>query len=63
MFVFAMWKKYSNTNNDICISKRNLFHPPIKNNKEYIEYLKKMDVMVCMYVDDYGEILIINNKY
>ena len=41
MFVFAMWKKYSNTNNDICVSKRNLFHPPTIHNKEYIEELKK----------------------
>lgn len=41
MFFFAMWKKYSNTNNDICVSKRNLFHPPTIHNKEYIEELKK----------------------
>ena len=30
MFVFAMWKKYSKINDDICVSKRNLFHPPTK---------------------------------
>ena len=41
MFVFAMWKKYSKTNEDICIPKRKLFHPPTKNNKQYIEELKK----------------------
>ena len=40
-FVFAMWKKYSKLNNDICISKRSLFHPPTKNNKQHIEELKK----------------------
>tara|TARA_B110000003_G_scaffold237720_1_gene242975 strand:- start:197 stop:868 length:672 start_codon:yes stop_codon:yes gene_type:complete len=41
MFVFAMWKKYSKKNDDICVSKRNLFHPPTKNNNQYIEGLKK----------------------
>jgi len=41
MFVFAMWKKYSKINDDICVSKRNLFHPPTKNNNQYIEGLKK----------------------
>ncbi len=41
MFVFDMWKKYLKINNDICISKRNLFHPPTKNNNQYIEQLKK----------------------
>ena len=41
MFVFAMWKKYSKINDDICVSKRSLFHPPTKHNKQYIEELKK----------------------
>ena len=41
MFVFAMWKKYSKINDDICLSKRSLFHPPTKNNNQYIEGLKK----------------------
>ena len=41
MFVFAMWKKYSKINGDICVSNRSLFHPPTKNNNEYIEGLKK----------------------
>lgn len=41
MFVFAMWKKYSKINNDIYVSKRSLFHPPTKNNNQYIEGLKK----------------------
>ena len=36
LFVFAMWKKYSKTNDDICVSKRSLFHPPTKNNNQYI---------------------------
>ena len=39
MFVFAMWKKYSKINNDICITKRNFFHPLTKNDN--IEELKK----------------------
>ena len=33
MFVFAMWKEYSTTNSDICISKRELFHPRTVLNK------------------------------
>lgn len=41
MFVFDMWKKYSETNNDICVSKRNLFHPPTKRDPQYIEELKR----------------------
>ena len=41
MFVFAMWKKYSKINDDVCVSKRNLFHPPTKINNQYIEWLKK----------------------
>jgi mannosyltransferase OCH1-like enzyme len=41
LFIFAMWKKYSKINNDICVSKRSLFHPPTKNNNQYIENLKK----------------------
>ena len=41
VFVFAMWKKYSKINDDICVSKRSLFHPPTKNNNQYIEGLKK----------------------
>ena len=40
MFVFFMWKKYSKINDDICVTKRNLFHPPTNNNKQYIEQLK-----------------------
>ena len=28
-------------NDDICVSKRSLFHPPTKNNNQYIEGLKK----------------------
>ena len=40
MFVFNMWKKYSTINDDINIPERMLFHPPTKNNKEYIEELK-----------------------
>ena len=41
MFVFDIWKKYSETNNDICVSKRNLFHPPTKRDPQYIEELKR----------------------
>tara|TARA_B100000674_G_C37736960_1_gene867040 strand:+ start:175 stop:483 length:309 start_codon:yes stop_codon:yes gene_type:complete len=41
MFVFAMWKKYSKINDDICVSKINLFHPLTKNNNQYIEGLKR----------------------
>ena len=41
LFVFAMWKRYSKINDDICVSKRSLFHPPTKNNNQYIEGLKK----------------------
>ena len=41
MFVFDMWKKYSKINDDICVSKRSLFHPPTKNNNQHIEGLKK----------------------
>ena len=41
MFVFAMWKKYSKINDDICVNKRTLFHPPTKNDNQYIEGLKK----------------------
>jgi len=41
MFVFAMWKKYSKINDDICVSKRSIFHPPTKNDNQYIEGLKK----------------------
>jgi len=40
-FVFAMWKNYSKINDDICISKKSLFHPPTKNNNQYIEGLKR----------------------
>ena len=39
MFVFSMWKQYSNKS-DICVSKRSLFHPPTKNNPQYIQSLK-----------------------
>ena len=41
MFVFDMWKKYSEVENDICIPERKMFHPPTKNNKSYVEQLKK----------------------
>lgn len=41
MFVFDMWKKYSKINDDICVSKRSLFHPPTNNDNQYIEGLKK----------------------
>lgn len=41
MFVFAMWKKYSKINDDICVSKRKLFHPPTKNDQQHIEELKR----------------------
>ena len=41
MFVFDMWKKYSEFDNDICIPERKMFHPPTKNNKSYVEQLKK----------------------
>ena len=40
MFVFDMWKKYSKSEDDICVSKRILFHPPTKTNKHYMEELK-----------------------
>ena len=40
MFVYHMWKTYSRNNNDICIPRRKLFHPPTKNNTEYINKLK-----------------------
>ena len=36
-----MWRKYSKTNNDICVSKKSLFHPSTKNNNQYIEGLRK----------------------
>ena len=39
MFVFSMWKNFSKINHDICITKRNLFHPPT--NKQHIEKFKK----------------------
>ena len=41
VLVFDMWKKYSKINDDICITKRKLFHPPTENNEQYIEELKK----------------------
>tara|TARA_Y100000816_G_C26078070_1_gene567774 strand:+ start:991 stop:1665 length:675 start_codon:yes stop_codon:yes gene_type:complete len=41
MFVFVMWKMYSKTNDDICVTNRSLFHPPSKRNEEYIEELKE----------------------
>ena len=40
MFVFDMWKKYSIINEDVCVSKRSLFHPPTKLNQQYIDELK-----------------------
>ncbi len=40
MFVFAMWKRYSKLNDDISISKRNLFHPITNIDPEYINTLK-----------------------
>ena len=43
MFVFGMWRKYKKINQDICITKKNLFHPPTQNNKCYIDELKKTD--------------------
>lgn len=55
MFVFAMWKKYSKINDDICVSKRSLFHPHTKNNNQYIEGLD--GVTECTLVQDYGEII------
>lgn len=50
MFVFDMWKKYSKTNNDICVTKRELFHPPTKVDNEYIENLKKEKKCYGMHV-------------
>lgn len=45
-------------NDDICVSKRSLFHPLTKNNNQYIEGLKKkMGVTECTFVEDYGEII------
>ena len=43
MFVFEMWRKYKKINQDICITKKNLFHPPTQNNKCYIDELRKKD--------------------
>jgi mannosyltransferase OCH1-like enzyme len=43
MFVYDMWKSYSKNNNDIFIPRRKLFHPPTKNNPEYINKLKASD--------------------
>ena len=40
MFVFNMYNNYLNKN-DIKIPHRLLFHPPTKNNNQYIEELKK----------------------
>ncbi len=40
MFVFNMYNKYLNKN-DINVPERMLFHPPTKNNQQYIEQLKK----------------------
>lgn len=39
LFVFNMYKRYKNKN-EINVPARNLFHPPTKNDKQYIEYLK-----------------------
>jgi hypothetical protein len=43
----------------LCVSKRSLFHPPTKNNNQYIEGLKK-DGCYGMhgFVRDYGEIIL-----
>ena len=41
MFVFVMWKMYSKTNDDICVTNISLFHPPSKKNQDYIEELKE----------------------
>ena len=41
MFVYAMWKRYSSTKNDITIIKRSHFHPVTRNDKLYVEKLKK----------------------
>jgi mannosyltransferase OCH1-like enzyme len=41
MFVFDMWEKYSKTNNDIYVCKKNLFHPQTNLNHEYLKKLKK----------------------
>ena len=38
-------------------AKRSLFHPPTKNNKQYIEELKKLGVTECIFVQDYGDII------
>jgi len=40
-FVFNMWKKYAETNEDVCVPQRHLFHPPTNNNQEYIDELKR----------------------
>ena len=40
MFVFDLWKKYSESNNDILIPKRTLFHPPTNKKQQYIDQLK-----------------------
>lgn len=39
LFVFNMYKRYTNKD-DIHVPFRNLFHPPTKNEKKYIETLK-----------------------
>ena len=40
MFVFNMYNRYLNKN-DINVPERMLFHPPTKNNQQYIEQLKE----------------------
>jgi inositol phosphorylceramide mannosyltransferase catalytic subunit len=42
MFVFKMYSKYK-YKDKIHVPERMLFHPPTKNNKEYIDNLKKTD--------------------
>ena len=40
IFVFNMYNRYLNKN-DINVPERMLFHPPTKNNQQYIEQLKE----------------------
>ena len=41
MFVFHKWKKYKKKHKDILIPKRKVFHPPSKQNQDYMQQLKE----------------------
>ena len=43
VFVYEMWKKYKEEHDDIHVSRRHLFHPPTKMDKNYIEELRNQN--------------------